>query len=240
VAIISDARLAGRTDQHAIAERLLSISGEDTITVYRKFRDAWTGLLQTRFLILSNELPRLADASGALAGRFIMLVLIHSFYGHEDHGLTDGLLTELPGILNWSIAGWQRLSERRHFVQPNSALDPVRQLEDLGSPIGAFIREECEVGPGYSVETHRLFQPGLASAVKLAANIPAPLRLSDATCALPCRGLKRPSLGKAMVPTLLPGLATEMNRSLAWHAVARVPTHYRAPEYVCVRPGRST
>jgi len=64
VAIISDARLGGRADQHAIAERLLSITGEDTITVDRKFREAWTRRLQTRFLILSNELPRLPDASG--------------------------------------------------------------------------------------------------------------------------------------------------------------------------------
>ena len=43
LAIISDARLGGRADQHAIAERLLSITGEDTITVDRKYRAAWTG-----------------------------------------------------------------------------------------------------------------------------------------------------------------------------------------------------
>jgi putative DNA primase/helicase len=99
VAIISDARLAGRADQHAIAERLLSISGEDTITVDRKYREAWTARLQIRFLILSNELPWLADASGALGGRFIVLVLIHSFYGREDLGLTDRLLTGAAGTL---------------------------------------------------------------------------------------------------------------------------------------------
>src|SRR3984893_1143102 len=69
VAIISDARLGGRADQHVIAERLLSITGEDAITIDRKYRDAWTGRLQTRFLILSNELLRLADASGTLASR---------------------------------------------------------------------------------------------------------------------------------------------------------------------------
>jgi len=158
VAIISDARLGGRADQHAIAERLLSISGEDTITVDRKYREAWTARLQIRFLILSNELPRLADASGALGGRFIVLVLIHSFYGREDLGLTERLLTELPGIFNWTIAGWQRRSERGHFAQPNSALDAVRQLEDLGSPIGAFLHEECEVEPSCTVEANRLFR----------------------------------------------------------------------------------
>jgi putative DNA primase/helicase len=120
VAIISDARLGGRADQHIIAERLLSISGEDAITIDRKYRDAWTGRLQTRFLILSNELPRLTDASGALAGQFIMLVLTRSFYGREDHALTTRLLTERSAILNWAVAGWRRLTERGFFLTPAS------------------------------------------------------------------------------------------------------------------------
>ena len=39
-------------------ERLLSISGEDTLTIDRKYRDPWTGRLPTRFMILTNELPQ--------------------------------------------------------------------------------------------------------------------------------------------------------------------------------------
>src|SRR5262249_21727672 len=70
LAIISDARLSRRADSSVAVERLLSISGEDTLTVDRKYRDPWTGRLPTRFLILTNELPRFADASGALASRF--------------------------------------------------------------------------------------------------------------------------------------------------------------------------
>ena len=42
------------------------------------------GTLPTRFLLLSNELPELADASGAMASRFIVLTLRNSFYGRED------------------------------------------------------------------------------------------------------------------------------------------------------------
>ena len=158
VAIISDARLGGRPDQHAIAERLLAITGEDAITIDRKYREAWTGRLQIRFLILTNELPRLADASGALAGRFVVLVLTQSFFGREDHGLTTRLLTERSAILNWAIAGWQRLTERGYFVMPASSADAVRELEDLGSPIGAFLRERCVVSLGRTVETSRLYE----------------------------------------------------------------------------------
>jgi putative DNA primase/helicase len=43
LAIISDARLGSRSDQAAITERLLSISGEDGLTIDRKFMPSWTG-----------------------------------------------------------------------------------------------------------------------------------------------------------------------------------------------------
>ena len=71
LALVSDARLSGRADGQVGVERLLSISGEDSLTIDRKYRDPWTGRLSTRFLILTNELPRLSDSSGALASRFV-------------------------------------------------------------------------------------------------------------------------------------------------------------------------
>jgi putative DNA primase/helicase len=157
LAIISDARLGSRTNQAAIVERLLSISGEDAITVDRKFLSPWTGRLPTRFLILTNELPKLADASGALASRIVLLCLKRSFYGREDVTLTDKLLAERPGILSWAIQGWRRLNERGYFVQPRAAMEALRQLEDLTSPIGEFLRERCVVEPGRSVEVDRLY-----------------------------------------------------------------------------------
>ena len=157
LAIISDARLSSRADQAAIAERLLSISGEDAITVDRKHIMPWTGKLPTRFMLLSNELPRLSDTSGALASRFVLLLLENSWYGREDHNLTERLLTELPGILNWAVAGWQRLSERGHFAQPALAKEALEELEDLTSPVGAFVRDRCVVGQGHSVLVDHMF-----------------------------------------------------------------------------------
>jgi putative DNA primase/helicase len=157
-AIISDARLGGRSDLAAVVERLLTISGEDRLTIDRKYREAWHGSLPTRFLILSNELPRLTDASGALAGRFVPLVMQQSFYGHEDHGLGERLLPERPGILNWSLVGLDRLRRRGHFVVPKSSAEAQQELEDLSSPIGAFLREKCVVAPGQEVELDNLYR----------------------------------------------------------------------------------
>ena len=146
----------------AIAERLLSITGEDALTIDRKHMSAWTGRLQIRFLIYSNELPRIADASGALASRFIVLLLTISFLGREDLGLEDRVLPELPGILNWAIAGLRRLRARGRFMQPASATEAMQYLADLASPVGAFVRERCNLGPGLQVERSRLFQAYVA------------------------------------------------------------------------------
>jgi putative DNA primase/helicase len=157
LAIITDARLSTRSDQAAIIERLLSISGEDAQTIDRKHINAWTGRLPTRFTILTNELPRLADSSGALVGRLIVLVLTESFYGREDPGLTARLLTELPSILNWALVGYRRLCQRGYFVQPPSAREAIWQLEMLASPIKAFAEEHCTVQPGQTVSVEVLW-----------------------------------------------------------------------------------
>lgn len=154
LAVVSDARLGGG-NVHQVVERLLSISGEDMLTIDRKYREPWTGKLQTRFVILSNELPRFGDASGAIAYRFIVLTMNHSFLGRENTRLTDELLTELPGILGWSLDGLDRLS-RSSFTIPASSDDATTTLQDLVSPVAAFVRDCCEVGP-YDVRVAHLF-----------------------------------------------------------------------------------
>ena len=157
LAIVSDARFHGENIA-TVVERLLCISGEDTLTVDRKNITSVTLKLTTRFMFLTNEFPRLSDSSGALAGRFIILRFTESFYGREDTGLTERLLGELPGILNWAVEGWQRLNERGRFVVPSSVRDVVEEIEDLSSPVAAFVRDECVVGPRHRVWVADLYE----------------------------------------------------------------------------------
>jgi len=157
VATISDARLSGRVDQAIITERLLSISGEDTLTIDRKNLEPVTAKLDCRIVIASNELPKLNDASGALVGRLLVIPFTESFLGREDDGLTTRLLSELPSILLWAIGGWKRLQEVGRFVQSDSALEELNDLADLSSPVRAFVKDCCEVGPGHETPIPDLF-----------------------------------------------------------------------------------
>lgn len=146
LAVVADARLP-RLGAETIVERLLTISGEDTVTVDRKFKDPWSGRLPTRFTLLSNELPAFRDQSGAIASRLIILTMRVSNLGREDTRLEADLRRELPGILNWALTGLDQLAARGRFVEPASSAAAVKLLADAVSPIKAFLDDWCVLGP---------------------------------------------------------------------------------------------
>jgi putative DNA primase/helicase len=156
LAIVSDARLGG-SNAHQIVERLLSISGEDMLTIDRKYREPWTGTLPTRFVVISNELPRFGDASGAIANRMLVLTLGRSWLGRENPSLTRELLGELPGILSWALDGLDRLNTIGRFTEPASSIDACVSLQDLASPTSAFVRDACVISPEQEVVVSDLF-----------------------------------------------------------------------------------
>jgi putative DNA primase/helicase len=148
LAIISDARSGGGKHSSVVVERLLSISGEDTLTVNRKYRDQWSGKLPVRLHLISNELPRLGDASSAIVGRLVLLLTTRSWLGKEDYELETDLRAELTGILNWSLDGLRRLTldNENHFTRFEAAEEAITTMRDLASPVGAFVGEKCKLG----------------------------------------------------------------------------------------------
>lgn len=156
LAIVSDARLDPRSGQQVV-ESLLRISGEDMIDVDRKYKDPWSGRLPTRFVILSNELPKFGDDSGVIADRFFVVAMNSSFLGREDPGLTDALLGELPGILNWALDGLARLDARGRFIEPEGSSDARQSMRDMASPTSAFVRELCVKGRDHSISVDELW-----------------------------------------------------------------------------------
>lgn len=157
VAIISDARLSSKGNNSAIIERLLSISGEDPLTINRKFLPPLTVQLSTRIMMMSNEIPDMRDASGALAKRYTVLTLTKSWFGQEDTLLSQRLRAELSGILLWALRGLARLKKRGKLRQPVSSFQTIADLEAMTSPIKAFVSETCELNPKAMVPVLALF-----------------------------------------------------------------------------------
>lgn len=133
LAIIPDATLPKPCP--ALEELLKSISGEDSVDIHRKGMPPLTGIrLPTRLMLLANEPPTFHDPSGALERRLIVLRTERSFFNREDIQLTNRLLEELPGILNWAIEGLERLWNRGHFPETRKVMSPEKILDNLPTP----------------------------------------------------------------------------------------------------------
>lgn len=156
LAIIGDARVEGYGGKEIVA-KLLGISGEDTVSIDRKNRSYWSGRLNTRFLILTNEIPNLRDSGGALAKRLVTLRLTESWLGREDHQLTARLMGELPGIMNWALDGYDRVAASGAIAVPESSGEVTSMIEDMVSPMKMFIEERCAVGPREMCPSDRFF-----------------------------------------------------------------------------------
>lgn len=157
LAIVGDARLASQ-GQETVVERLLSISGQDSLTIDRKNRSAWTGTMSARVMILSNEMPRFLDAAGAIASRFVILKLQKSFLGHEDHDLEARIRAELPAILKWSLDGMRDLNDAGRITEPATHHEAMRELRTLVSPIAGFLDDVCTEDPEQMVPFNELYR----------------------------------------------------------------------------------
>jgi putative DNA primase/helicase len=144
VAIIGDAKLEGQ-GTHRLVSRLLSVTGEDAISVDRKGIEAWEGVLGTRVWVLSNSPPKFTDATGVIVDRFIPIQFRQSFAGREDTGLTAKLLGELPGILNRLIIALARLRARGYFRIPESGKSLLEAMKRAASPLTVFVEDMCEL-----------------------------------------------------------------------------------------------
>jgi putative DNA primase/helicase len=157
LAIFTDARLDARSSGSIITERLLSISGCDSLTIDVKFGMPVTTALQTKIMLATNELFQLRDSSGALSNRFVIIRLTNSFLGIEDLDLKEKLTNEMSGIFLWAVEGWRRLREKGKLIEPKSSRTLRQSLERLSSPVAAFLEECCLIAPTASVQGKQLY-----------------------------------------------------------------------------------
>ena len=157
VATFSDHRLSMNGKQ--FVETVLRVTGEDTVTVQQKNRKDWVGKLGTRMIFLSNVMPTLPDASGALVSRMLPIWMPTSFFGREDHELGAKLAAELPGILNWALDGLDRLAKQGKFTELTSERNKtlVEEMLSASNPLRQFIDEHCDEQADLEVDKQKFY-----------------------------------------------------------------------------------
>ena len=173
----------------AVAEGVLKrLTGQDNITVDVKNRPAVTMAPTVKLVFATNTLPRFSDKSRGVWRRLAAMpfrVVIPD--ADQDETFGDKLGAELPGILNWALAGLHRLLQNGRFTacvvcaaaarKHQLDCDPVAQFVDEGGihpppqgggtlwvPVDALYqkyREWCDEG-GYKPKARGRFNSDIA------------------------------------------------------------------------------
>jgi putative DNA primase/helicase len=111
----------------------------DRIDAERKFEPPFNFKPYVRIFASTNKLPKLQDHSDGYARRAIFITFNRKFSeAEQDKNRKIKLITELPGILNWAIAGLQSLMQRGMFLIPASSDAAVTQYRLNSDPVRQF------------------------------------------------------------------------------------------------------
>jgi len=129
----------------------MKIIGQDSITAGKKFEHQITFTPGTKLIFSCNVIPGTTNKNMAFYRRWcIMEFNIQTKEGEVDVLMREKLLEELPGILNWSLEGLDRILKNNKLSFPISDAD-VKDLYEKGSDsIQSFIYKEidCEDDEG--------------------------------------------------------------------------------------------
>ena len=149
------------------------VTGGDPLTGSRKYQRTRTFMPKFKLWLAANSLPRVKDVSPAFWRRVILLPFLERFEGERaDKHLSDKLKSELPGILNWALAGCAAY-QQQGLNPPRRCADAAEAWRVENDPLAEFL-STCKTGPREEVQASELYasyerwciQNGVAQAVK--------------------------------------------------------------------------
>ncbi len=141
--------------------RLKAVVSGDALTLNRKHKDVLSVRPTARLMFATNERPRFRDRSDGVWRRLLLLPFNVKITEAEKVAGMDSPAywhDELPGILNWAVAGLRRLRERRRFTEPAVCRQEAAAYREETNPALMFLQDECGEAAGKAVECQELYR----------------------------------------------------------------------------------
>ena len=129
---------------------LKAISGGDKVLINPKGINGWHQTLPVRFVISTNEPPRINDRSDGLWRRLLVLPFRKQVEEERRRPLEvmlDEFRAEMPGILNWALQGLVRLHHARRFTEGVASRHALKIQRAESNPAAEFIDAHVEIVP---------------------------------------------------------------------------------------------
>jgi P4 family phage/plasmid primase-like protien len=124
-----------------------NITGENKVSAQKKFKDSFKMINKAKVVITYNEMPFISDTSTGMKRR----LLIVPFDLDLEHGpkkananIIELLLSELSGIANKAIEGYERLEAQDGFTKSSIVDAEVREVIEDSNPFFAWYDETVQ------------------------------------------------------------------------------------------------
>jgi putative DNA primase/helicase len=137
--------------------RIKEMTGGDKIQARFMRQDFFEFFPQFKLIFSGNHMPTLRTINKAITRRFNRVPFAVTIVAEKMNlYLTEELRAEWPGILGWMIKGclmWQRDG----LKPPQAVTAATDQYLESQDAIGEWLKECCELAPGYWESTQELF-----------------------------------------------------------------------------------
>lgn len=136
------------------AENFKTLVSGERLSIQRKNVTDLQLALDMPVMFTCNNLPRNDDPTDAVYNRLLLvpMMVVRAGGNEADSQRMDAEhAAELPGILRWAIAGWQRLAKRGWYDIPAFCKAATQQFKDQNAPVQTWLKECVEADPQYRV-----------------------------------------------------------------------------------------
>lgn len=136
---------------------LKQLTGGDTVTARRLYEESFEFRPQHKLWLAANHKPIVKEQTAGFWRRIRLIPFNVSFEKRRDKKLERALLAELPGILNWAIAGCQ-VWRREGLLEPRAVRRATESYRDENDLLGEFIAQKCALESGSWTPSTELFR----------------------------------------------------------------------------------
>jgi putative DNA primase/helicase len=142
------------------ARIIKTLTGNDTMVARRLYEAEFEFRPQHKLFLAANHKPIVKEVTEAFWRRMRLVPFIVTFKGanrEKKSKLESTLRNELPGILNWALAGCKRW-QREGLLEPRAVRRATRDYRDENDLLGEFISQQCTVSDGTWTPTTELYR----------------------------------------------------------------------------------
>lgn len=134
-----------------------SMTGSDPITTRRMYENFWTFEPQHHLWVAGNHKPTVRGNDWGIWRRIRLIPFAVTIPPEQqDAELSEKLLAELSGILNWAIIGCQDWQEHG-LSEPTEVMAATKEYRAAMDVVGEYLEERCKLAKPLTIKASDLY-----------------------------------------------------------------------------------